>query len=57
MGLAARTIFLHFDSTRVIAAVLFRGVISFFTLGASQGDDWANTFFLSHNSSIRSLVV
>jgi len=42
----ARTIFTEFQPTRVIPTVLYCGVISFFTLSASQMDDWANIFFL-----------
>ena len=46
--LAARTIFLYFNSTGIIAAVFFRRVITFFTFRTSQRDDRANSFFLCH---------
>jgi hypothetical protein len=42
----AWAIFLHFKATWVIAAVLYRGVIAFLTLGASQVNDWSDIFFL-----------
>jgi hypothetical protein len=46
MRAAARTVFIDFKPTRVIAAVLHRGVIAFLTLCARQMNDWANIFFL-----------
>jgi hypothetical protein len=46
MNTAAWAIFFHFNTTRVITAVFNRGVITFFTLGASQVDDWSDVFFL-----------
>ncbi len=47
---AARAVFLHFKSTRVIAAVLFRDVISFFTLGTRQRNYRTNIFLGSHSN-------
>ena len=48
VSLAARTIFVHFNSTGGRAAILFRRVITFFTFRTSQRDDRANSFFLCH---------
>jgi len=49
---AAWTVFLHFKPTRIIPAVLDGGVITFFTLNASQMDHWSDVFFLRcHNFS------
>ena len=44
MHTATRAILLHFQTARVVSAVLNRGVIAFLTLGASQVNDWANNF-------------
>jgi len=43
---AAWTILFHFKATGVIATVLDRGVIAFFTFGASQKNDWSDIFLL-----------
>jgi hypothetical protein len=51
MHAAARTKLFEFKAARVIAAVLFGGVISFLTLHTSQGNDGAYIFLRSHSVS------
>jgi hypothetical protein len=46
MRSATRAIFLHFHATGVISTVFHGGVVAFFTLGASQMNDWSDIFFL-----------
>jgi hypothetical protein len=46
MGAATWTVFLHFEPTRIVPAVLDGGVISFFTLGTRQMNHWPDIFFL-----------
>jgi len=48
----ARAIFIHFKPTGVITPVLDGGVITFFTLGASQVNDWSDIFFLRCHFSL-----
>ena len=38
--------FLQFHAVWIIPAVLFAGVIAFFTLGTSESDNRTNIFFL-----------
>jgi hypothetical protein len=46
MFLAALAVFIHFQTPRIIAAVLLRGVIALFAVTASQGYHWSYIFLL-----------
>jgi hypothetical protein len=43
---AARAVFLDLHAAWIVAAILFRDVISFFALGAGEDDHWADIFLL-----------
>ncbi len=54
---AMRTILHIFQAARIVTPVLFRRVIPIFTLGARQGDNWADILFRSHKYPVHRTTV